>query len=358
MSRAPFRWDIFCRVVDNYGDAAVCWRLARQLAIEHGASVRLWIDRPETLHALQPGVPVGGVTVHAWNDASRFGEPAEVAVDAFDAGLPPAYARAMRAGALWIKLEYLSAESWIEEHHGLPSPHPSLAVQRYFFFPGFTARSGGLLREADLFERRDAFDAAQFWQALGYAPPAPGETTVSLFGYWNPAAADLLRCWADGTKPVTVAVAEGPLKSDVVAFFGGSRQRGRLQARLLPFLPQARYDELLWACDWNFVRGEDSFVRAQWAARPFTWHIYPQRDDAHRAKLDAFLALYADGLDAPLGSLWHAWNGWQPGVAAAWTALEGHGDALRSHARAWAGRLGAETDLASRLARFAENLLK
>ena len=41
MSRS---WDVFCRVVDNYGDAAVCWRLARQLADEHGARVRLWID--------------------------------------------------------------------------------------------------------------------------------------------------------------------------------------------------------------------------------------------------------------------------------------------------------------------------
>ena len=358
MSRVPYRWDVFCRVVDNYGDAAVCWRLARQLAAEHGASVRLWIDRPETLHALQPGLPVPGVTIRAWTESPTFGAPADVAVDAFDAGLPQAYAAAMPASALWIKLEYLSAEPWVAEHHGLPSPHPTLPVRRYFFFPGFTPPTGGLLREADLFTRRDAFDAARYWQELGFPPSLPGETTVSLFGYENPVAAELLRCWAEGPRPVTVVVAEGRLKPEISAFFGGAARRGRLQARFLPFLPQARYDELLWACDWNFVRGEDSFVRAQWAAKPFVWHIYPQRDDAHRAKLDAFLALYRDGLGVPLAALWHSWNGWQPGVAAAWAALEPHGDALRAHARAWAGRLSAETDLASRLARFAENLLK
>jgi uncharacterized repeat protein (TIGR03837 family) len=148
------------------------------------------------------------------------------------------------------------------------------------------------------------------------------------------------------------------LNADVAAFLGQARRRGRLQARFLPFLPQTRYDELLWACDWNFVRGEDSFVRAQWAAKPFVWHIYPQAADAHRAKLDAFLALYCDGLGAPLRPLWHAWNGCGPGVAGAWMALERHGDALRAHAKAWASRLGAQADLASRLARFAENLLK
>ncbi len=40
----PITCDIFCAVVDNYGDIGVCWRLARQLAHEHGMTVRLWVD--------------------------------------------------------------------------------------------------------------------------------------------------------------------------------------------------------------------------------------------------------------------------------------------------------------------------
>ena len=351
-------WDIFCRVVDNYGDAAVCWRLARQLALEHGARVRLWIDRPATLRALQPE-PVGpGVDIRCWEPDADFGAPADIALDAFDAGLPERYAARMPSSSLWIKLEYLSAESWVDDHHGLPSPHPRLAVPRYFFFPGFTPRTGGLLREAGLLARRDAFEPGAFWATLGEAPPESGSLVVSLFGYENPAVGDLLRAWADGPRPIVVAVAEGRLKPEVAAFFGGARRRGNLEARFLPFLPQARYDELLWACDWNFVRGEDSFVRAQWAARPFVWQIYPQADDAHLAKLDAFLALYCAGLDAPLAPLWQAWNRRTPGVVTAWRALEDRQPALGAHARAWAAGLAMQPELAGNLARFSENLLK
>ncbi|HET9045379.1 MAG TPA: elongation factor P maturation arginine rhamnosyltransferase EarP, partial [Casimicrobiaceae bacterium] len=41
---AAQRWDVFCKVVDNFGDAGVCWRLARQLVAEHDLAVTLWID--------------------------------------------------------------------------------------------------------------------------------------------------------------------------------------------------------------------------------------------------------------------------------------------------------------------------
>jgi uncharacterized repeat protein (TIGR03837 family) len=84
----------------------------------------------------------------------------------------------------------------------------------------------------------------------------------------------------------------------------------------IPFLPQDRYDVLLWACDLNFVRGEDSFVRAQWAGRPFVWQIYAQQDDAHRTKLLAFLDRLLAGADevlaASLRALWLGWNGFAP----------------------------------------------
>ena len=37
-------WDIFCTVIDNYGDIGICWRLARQLRVDDGQRVRLWVD--------------------------------------------------------------------------------------------------------------------------------------------------------------------------------------------------------------------------------------------------------------------------------------------------------------------------
>lgn len=357
MNRPGRRWDVFCRVVDNYGDAAVCWRLSRQLAQEHAGRVRLWIDRTQVLDALQPDPPKGGLSVHAWTAGSDFGEPADIAVDAFGDGLPEAYARRLGPRRLWIKLEYLSAEDWVEGHHGLPSPHPALDVPRWFFFPGFGERTGGLLRERDLLERRDRFDSAGFWARLGLSPPE-GATTVSLFGYENVHVGELLEAWSAGSAPVYVALTESRLSPHVEAWLQGQDRRGALEVARLPFLPQARYDELLWACDWNFVRGEDSFVRAQWAAKPFVWQPYPQHADGHRLKLEAFLGRHGEGPGGSLGRLWRAWNGFAPDLAGAWRDTGRERAALAAHARAWCERLAAMPELASRLAAFCENLLK
>jgi uncharacterized repeat protein (TIGR03837 family) len=116
---------------------------------------------------------------------------------------------------------------------------------------------------------------------------------------------------------------------------------------------------LLWACDFNFVRGEDSFVRAQWAARPFVWNAYPQTENAHALKQDAFLARFCDDLApepaAALGSFSRAWNGSGDGelnVGALWPALVAARPALDEHARTWAEALAAQADLASALVKF------
>jgi uncharacterized repeat protein (TIGR03837 family) len=383
MSRA---WDVFCKVIDNYGDAAVCWRLARQLAAEHGARVRLWLDGLEVLHALCPEVvrdrsaqSVAGVEIRHWIPGADFGGPADICVDAFGGGLPDPYVAAMaqrNPAPLWIILEYLSAEPWVGAHHGLPSPHPHLPLARHFFFPGFVPGTGGVLKEAGLDARRDAFQGdpgrqAGLWRDLGFEPPGRAAIAVSLFGYENRGAAELLQAWKEGRRQVVVAVPRSSLSRQVSGFFGADADdrsiltSGHLEVRFLPFLPQSRYDDLLWACDWNFVRGEDSFVRAQWAVRPFVWHIYPQQERAHRVKLDAFLELYCEGLQPPpeaaLRALWHGWNepaGPSGPMRAAWKTLEGHQDALRAHARAWAARLALPGDLAANLAHFCEERLK
>lgn len=382
----PRSWDVFCRVVDNYGDAAVCWRLARALARLHAAPrVRLWIDEPDVLHVLVPDADPDGaqqtparVEVHRLDERPLFGTPADVAVDAFGGGLPEVYAEAMVArsvdehrGSLWIVLEYLSAEHWVASHHGLPSPHPRLPIERYFFFPGFGPRTGGLLREAELSARRAAFlenpQHESLWRAAGFEPLTSGTRLVSLFAYENPAVPALLEAWSQSPAALVAAVPASRVSGEVAAFMGAGSyappgavfRRGALEVRFLPFLPQDRYDQLLWAADWNFVRGEDSLVRAQWAERPFVWHLYPQHAGAHLAKMEAFLELYCAGLNAglarPLGMLYRGWNGVavRPEMLAeAWLALASGDEALRRHASNWATRAAAVGDLAINLAAF------
>jgi len=309
-------------------------------------------------------------------------------VEGFGGGIPEAYANAMAGHhsspvrPLWIVLEYLSAEPWVAAHHGLPSPHQRLPLERWFFFPGFTAGTGGLLREAGLDARREGFLRAPrkreaFWRDAGFAPPAPEARVISLFGYENPAVAELLEAWASGKEAIVAAVPRSRLRADVAVYLGAGTEnrtevsdqvirRGALEVRFLPFLAQDRYDELLWAADWNFVRGEDSFVRAQWAERPFVWHAYPQSGGAHVAKLEAFLEIYCRGLApalaAPLVALWRGWNGAAPlpagAIARAWAALAPHRAALEQHASAWAAEAAKSGDLVRNLTGFCEERLK
>jgi uncharacterized repeat protein (TIGR03837 family) len=347
MTNKALRCDIFCAVVDNYGDAAVCWRLACQLATEHGWQVRLWIDDLAPLRQLAPDFATGPVAVCPWPTSWTGDDPADVVIEAFACEPPPAYVEAMASRnrpPVWLNLEYLSAEAWVAGSHGLPSPHPRLPLLKHFYFPGFVAGTGGLLRERDYDARQAAFDEAAFRAEFALPPRLPGELTVSLFSYDNPVLPELMQAWAASPRPVRVL---RPGSSEA------ARTIGSLSLQPLPFVPQRHYDELLWACDLNFVRGEDSFVRAQWAARPFVWHIYPQAEDAHLTKLEAFLALHPAG--ASLRPFWLAWNGvgrldW-PAFAA---ALPG----LKAPARDWAETLAGHPDLASGLVKFCIERLK
>jgi len=378
----PRHWDIFCVAVDNYGDVGVAWRLAQQLAAEHGLAVRLFVDALVALSRLAPPVDprreeqrVLDVEVRRWRGPQHDAPPAaisamgEVVIEAFGCGLPSAYLARMaerRIQPLWINLEYLSAEDWIEGCHGLASRQPQLPLTRHFFFPGFTANTGGLLREHDLFVRRDAFSAQSeaqgaLWRILGIDVPPARALRVSLFCYPTAPIGALLDAWEHGGDAIYCIVPEGVASAAVDAWSGGmpaangTLHRGHLTLARAPFVAQDDYDRLLWACDVNFVRGEDSFVRAQWAARPLVWHCYRQADAAHLAKLDAFLARYALGLAPAFATACaefaHAWNGGK--AAFAWEAFARALPALRSHAQAWAAELGAQGDLATNLVRFA-----
>lgn len=371
-------WHIFCHVVDNFGDVGVCWRLARQLAEEHGQRVTLWIDDLGSFARLTPPAPVGrggprlpaGLTVEAWREPVPHPEGVNVVIEAFGCRLPEAYVAAMAARPkppVWINLEHLSAESWVTGCHGLHSPQPGLPLVKHFFFPGFTPGTGGLIRERSLERKRREFlrggqAPAEFWRSLGIDTPEGGSLVVSLFCYPENPVAELFEAWAAGPRPITCLLPEGVAEEARARFLGPSHrlsacaERGGLRVCRVPFQDQGGYDRLLWACDWNFVRGEDSFVRAQWAARPFVWAPYRQHDGAHFAKLDAFLDLYARELPPPaaaaLRRFSRAWSGELDALGDAWEALIAERGSLAARAPGWAAGLSAQADLASGLVAF------
>jgi uncharacterized repeat protein (TIGR03837 family) len=422
LTRKPTSVDIFCRVVDNYGDIGVTWRLARQLVDEYGFDVRLFVDDlasvekivgggqyrkfvdgsaiPSIIHwksapdgefgseesFSKPPKPVrgtrGGVSDCMQSAAERrkhmqvlslvephslhqnqlltkqpfdklrangglseslnVTQPADIVIEAFACELPAPYIHNMAARAakpIWLNLEYLSAEPWVAEHHLLPSPHPRLDLTKHFFFPGFTDKTGGLIREKSI-------------QATPFsATPAP--TKIFAFGYDSPHSRALLSVIANTECIANITIAEGAL---------ADASKHLPKCRVTPFVPQPDFDRVLAAHDFCWVRGEDSFVRAQYAGKPFIWQIYPQDDGAHLVKLQAFLDLYCAGMSRECADAVRALNVWLsdesvPASKAPWQNALTHWQEWQQHAHHWQKTLLAQTDLATKLVSFYQKSL-
>ena len=350
-------WDVYCRVVDNHGDLGVCWRLAADLAAR-GERVRLWVDDASALAWMAPQ-GASGVSVRRWPDEGGRAEPGDVVLAAFGCELPQQVLAAMaaaRPAPVWINLEYLSAEGYVERSHGLPSLQstgPAAGLTQWFFYPGFGATTGGLLRERDLAARQNAFDRSAWLASMGIAP-RDGERIVSLFCYApQPAFGALLQALEtiDDAEPTLLLATPGAATDLMRNQLGPDLARGRLRGIALPWLTQQDYDHLLWASDLNFVRGEDSWVRAQWAGRPFVWQAYAQHDGAHVVKIDAFMDRFlADapaGLASGIRRVSAAWNGLHDGPIALPPM-----DAWQAHARRWGDALVGRPDLTTQLLGF------
>ncbi len=355
------RWDIFCRVIDNFGDIGVCWRLSAALAAR-GQQVRLWADDATALQWMAPG-GCEGVEVRRWSDGlPQIGvdAPGDVVIEAFGCEINHAWIainsiannvdfmtgnglKSFKNTPVWINLEYLSAEGFVQRSHGLPSPvmsGPAQGITKWFFYPGLTEGTGGLLHD---------------FQAMPTELPKDQESRrISLLCYEPPALPQLLQQLADRAKPTELLVMAGRGQQATQAAFLNKNEKSPAwnMRRLLLiheqlWMTQAQYDELLASCELNFVRGEDSLVRALLSGRAFVWQIYPQADGAHAAKLEAFL----DWLQAPadLCEFHRIWNGLQTGDLPEmdvknWTVCT----------QAARDRILAQRDLASQLLDFVE----
>ena len=364
-------WDLFCHVIDNYGDVGVCWRVAAELA-RRGQPVRLWIDDPAPLAWLAPG-GAPGVEVVAWTNPAPDLTPGPVVIEAFGCAPPDAFVAHMarmahmahqpaqdQATPLWINLEYLSAEPYVARSHGLRSPQfsgPGSGLDIWFFYPGFTPSTGGLV--AGLIDGVATTQAsAQAWAAAQGWGTTPGEIAITVFCYANPALPALLRALAG---PATLLrVPPGPVLAQLQGLQQAAALPAGMRLQALPYLAQTDFDRLLAAADLNLVRGEDSFVRAQRvSSAPFLWQAYPQADGAHAAKIAAFLGLsLADAPAAvagPLRTAFLAFNGLSGALQAAHApqtlALPDPAAWRAQHAH-WRQQLAAQTDLCSQLLAF------
>ncbi|MGL4838009.1 MAG: elongation factor P maturation arginine rhamnosyltransferase EarP [Shewanella sp.] len=382
-------WDIFCTVVDNYGDIGVTWRLAKQLVNEYQLPITLWVDDLNSFSHILPTLKpnllsqcFNGVTINHWTTplAVPF-QPGKVLIEAFACELPIEVKQQLTAlhqtaphnVPLWLNLEYLSAEDWVEGCHGLPSMQAS-GIKKYFFFPGFTPKTGGLICERTLFAERDAWqqdpaNKLQLFERLGLKGIQAQDTVFSVFSYETDALPALCELWQTTAQPeakIHALIPKGRslnslqhlLPCPIEALTPGQQiLLGDLTLHILPMTDQQGFDRLLWSCDVNIVRGEDSFLRAQWAAKPFIWHIYPQEDDYHLIKLEAFIRLYCDNLAPEIACNWSklmlAFNqGAQSAGNTHWQNLNPVSLSLLQHAKQWPINAINAADLATRLVQF------
>ncbi|MCL1048239.1 elongation factor P maturation arginine rhamnosyltransferase EarP [Shewanella abyssi] len=392
--KATNHWDIFCCVVDNYGDIGVTWRLAKQLTNEYQFNITLWVDDLKSFCHILPQLDPSlnsqqhsGVHINLWADPLpvRY-QAADVVIEAFACDLPGSVVEAMHAqhqahkrdnstpaAPVWLNLEYLSAESWVEGCHGLPSMQNN-GLKKHFYFPGFTPQTGGLICEKDTLDKRTVWQSnrhnrRQLFSKLGLSNIDDNDTVISVFSYETASLLGLCQLWMQSTKRIHALIPQGrslnsltSLLPCAIAELSAGQQivHGNLTLHILPMTDQQGYDQLLWSCDVNIVRGEDSFLRAQWAAKPFIWHIYPQDDDYHLEKLAAFLQSYCDNLSPQASkicrSLNMAFNTEQAGATAEeWQKLDFIQPEMSLHAQQWPINILNDADLASRLVQFVKN---
>ena len=362
-------WDIFCKIVDNFGDIGVCWRLAKQLHNEYNIYVRLLIDHPQAAKKIIFGLnldlhqqTIDGICIQNWNNETDFSQAADVVIEAFSCELPSVYLTAMaQKKSQWVNLEYLSAEAWVEDFHAKPSPQAN-GLTRYFYFPGFTETTGGLIRERGVFHLNQIFANNKnsqdiFWESLNLSNE--DHLKVSLFCYPHAPIASLLSAMAESNQSIECYVPEGSILPQIADFFGqtlliaGEKCRHKnLSLHILPFLNQADYDRLLTACDINFVRGEDSWLRATWAGKPFIWQPYFQDENTHIIKLEAFLTLFYGDLNIETPKqLHHAWVG--SGFSSAiWQDYLDQLPLIADHTLRQSQLLAQQSDLAAKLVIF------
>lgn len=347
--------------------------------------VQLWLDDLASFAAFEPRVSlqksyqtIDFIEIFHWqgseNDmADNMSDLGDVVIEAFACGLDEAHLQIMSARPkppLWINLEYLSAEAWVESCHLMRSQHPRLPLSQTFFFPGFSAKTGGLLHPEPNFELEKADLALE--EAKKSLEQGKNPLQIAFFTYEPKDLALWLDVWQQGEREIILQIPQGRalnaiknLPSYQALSVNSPQKLGQLHLQAQTWRDQIGFDQFLQQCDINFVRGEDSLVRALWAGKPLFWHIYPTDDGAHFVKLQAFCDWISQDWNPKLRHIWQrllfAFNGKfslsNQELNELWTQFLNHLADYQHYAKIVRRKALANGDLASNLIRYAKNLV-
>jgi len=308
-NKSPIACHLTCKVIDFFGDIGVAWRIAKQLKVDFNIEVHLLVDDLITTKRLIPSIDlslqkqtINGVNICHCDfseDSTSLPPPPDFVFNLFNIDLPHSYKTLIKhKKSKYIAIEYLSAEPWVDNFHLKPSVDPQSGLIKTFFYPGFTNQTGGLIREKGLFLRREAFDQSRRKKLIQSLGGDPNLYSVSLFYYPIQKIEVFLDVIDHIKKPAQFFIPQ--------YLFDLLKLKNNYQfIHIIPysFLNHDDFDNLLWSCDLNFVRGEDSWTRAIWAGKPFIWQPYIQQNNIHLIKLKAFLKRYCEACDQDLSEI-------------------------------------------------------
>lgn len=281
---------VLCKVVDNYGDVGVVWRLCKNLiTLRKDLSIHLVIDDLISFNKIcsqvdcnKPFQSVYGINIYDWKDNSlcydnfiiNDGEKLNIILECFQCGRPDWMEKILFEVKLArtvqiIMIDYLTAEKYAEDFHCLDSLTRSSKVRKVNFMPGFTEKTGGLIIDDK-------------WRDLRN---------------WNSEGDILVFTYEKNWTPLVKAIQESLLKSHKVllaqgrgrASFEENALENNLNIDVLPFVNQEKWDEIMQSCSVLIIRGEESMSRACLSGIPFVWQAYPQSDEYQLVKVNALL---------------------------------------------------------------------
>ena len=281
--------DIFCQVIDNYGDVGVAYRLAREFKrVYPNKKLRFVINKTEELNLIRKSEDI---EIILYKDISKIENSADLIIESFGCEIPKKYMdKALKNSKLIINLEYFSAEKWVDDFH-LQESFLGGNLKKYFFIPGLSEKSGGILLDNEFLERKKKVEANKEYYLEKFGIKEKYDLIGSVFSYEKNFDSLIEELKKLGKKIILLILSEKTQKN-FIKYFDNGNNYDKIKFVKLPFFTYDKYEELLALCDFNLVRGEDSFVRALLLGKPFLWHIYPQDENTHIKKLESFLEKY------------------------------------------------------------------
>lgn len=281
--------DIFCQVIDNYGDVGVAYRLAREFKrVYPNKKLRFVINQIEELNLIRKSE---NIEVILYKDISKIENSADLIIESFGCEIPKEYMdKALKKSKLIINLEYFSAEKWVDDFH-LQESFLEGNLKKYFFIPGLSEKSGGILLDNEFLQRKKKVEANKEYYLEKFGIKEKYDLIGSVFSY-EKNFDSLIEELKKLDKKIILLILSEKTQKNFIKYFDNGNNYDKIKFVKLPFFTYDKYEELLALCDFNLVRGEDSFVRALLLGKPFLWHIYPQDENTHIKKLESFLEKY------------------------------------------------------------------